>query len=232
MKGLGGSIPQVVQNGEGVGIKRLYYTQVENAIILNKTFAPGYGILKAGTVVSQNTSAAGNKGKLVPYVPVYGSHIAALNNEAAIGIAAMVANSATGHVYTSIVDSYKFIVGDQIYFQNTSGDGLVDCGVITAIDRTTDSTRADIACGSFTATNGTIAKHAYVYVVSGATPFSVAKYILDKDIDTGTGEDAVGALGTVVISNAALYSASLINCTAAAITSLGAITDGQLTILK
>lgn len=232
MKGLGGSIPQVVRNGEGAGIKRLYYTRPENAIILNKTFAPGYGVLKAGTVVSENTSAAGNKGMLSPYVPVYGSQIAALNNDAAKGIAPMVANSASGTVYVSIQDSYKFVVGDQLYFQNTAGDGLVDCGVISAIDRTTDSTRAAITTDAFTATNGTIAKHAYVYVVSGSTPFSIAKYILDKDIDTGTGEDAVGALGTVVISNAALYSGSLTNCTAAAITSLSAVVDGQLTILK
>lgn len=232
MKGLGGSIPQVVRNGEGPGINRLYFTRPENAIILTKTFAPGYGVLKAGTVVSENASAAGNKGKLTPYVPVYGSQIAALNNNAAIGIAPMVANSSSGTVYVSIADSYKFIVGDQLYFENTAGDGLVNCGVISAIDRTTDSTRAAITTDAFTATNGTIAKHAYVYIKTGSTPFSIAKYILDKDIDTGTGEDAVGALGTVVISNAALYSASLINCTAAAITSLGAVVDGQLTILK
>jgi hypothetical protein len=232
MKELGGSIPQVVQNPDGRGIKRLFYSQRDVALILNKTFAPGYGVLKAGTVCCVNSSSAGNTGKVYPYVPVYGSQVAALNTDAAIGIAPMVANSSTGHVYVSIENSYKFIVGDQIYFQNTSGDGLVDCGVITAIDRTTNPIYADIACGAFTATNGTIAKHAYIYVVSGSTPFSIAKYILDKDIDTGVGEDAVGALGTVVVSNAILYSGSLINCTSEARTSMSASTDGQFTILK
>jgi hypothetical protein len=232
MKELGGSIPQQVMNPEGRGIKNLFYSKRDIALITDKTFAPGYGVLKAGTVCCENSSAAGNKGKVYPYVPVYGSQVAALNTNAAIGVAPMVANSSSGHVYVSIQDSYKFIVGDQIYFQNTSGDGLVDCGVITAIDRTTNPIYADISTGAFTATNGTIAKHAYVYVVSGSTPFSIAKYILDKDIDTGTGENAVGALGSVVLSNAILYSASLINCTAAALTSLGASTDGRFTILK
>lgn len=232
MKGLGGSIPQIVTNGEGAGIKRLFYSQRDKALILNKTFAPGYGVLKAGTVCCVNTSAAGNKGMVTPFVPAYGSQVAALNTDAAIGLAAMVANSSTGHVYVSIEDSYKFVVGDQLYFENTTGDGLVDCGAITAIDRTTNPIYADIATGAFTATNGTVAKHAYVYVVSGSTPFSIAKYILDKDIDTGTGEDAVGALGSVVISNAILYTGSLINATAAALTSMGGSTDGQFTILK
>lgn len=229
MKGLGGSTPQVVHNGEGRGIKRLFFSQRIIALIKDKTFAPGYGILRAGTVVAENASAAGNKGLLVPFVPAYGSMV--FGTDAAIGVAPMIADGATGHVYVTIEDSYKFIVGDQIYFQNTAGDGLVDCGVITAIDRT-DPRRADIACGAYTATNATLAKSAYVYIKTGATPFSIAKYILDKDIDTGTGEDAVGALGSVVLSNAMLYTGSLINATAPALTSLGAITDGPHTIIK
>jgi hypothetical protein len=232
MKVLGGSIPQQVMNPDGRGIKPLFHSLREVALILDKTFAPGYGVLKAGTVCCENSSTLGNKGKVYPFVPAYGSQVAALNTDAAIGVAPMVANSSTGHVYVSIADSYKFIVGDELYFENTSGSGLVSCGAITAIDRTTNPIYADIATGAFTATYGTVALHAYVYVVSGATPFSVAKYILDKDIDTGTGEDAVGAIGTVVISNAILYNGSLININAVARTSLSATLDGRFTILK
>lgn len=231
-KGIGGSIPQVVRNPEGPGIRRLYYSQAEHALIKDKTCAPGYGVLKAGTVMSVNTSAAGNKGMLIPYVPVYGNQVAALNNDAAKGIAPMVQNGATGHVYVTIADSYKFVVGDQIYYQNTAGSGLVDCGVITAIDRTTNPLIADISCGAYTATNATVALHAYVYVVSGATPFSIAKFILDKDVDTGTGEDAAGALAPVLVSNAILYTGSLVNMTAEAVSSLGAVQDGPHTIIK
>jgi hypothetical protein len=71
-----------------------------------------------------------------------------------------------------------------------------------------------------------------VYVVSGATPFSVAKYILDADVDTGVGADAAGALAPVVLSNAVLYAASLLNASAAALVSLNAVADGQHIILK
>lgn len=232
MKSLNGDTPQIVRNPEGAGIKRLFYSQREIALIKDKVASGGYGYLKAGTVMSVNSSAAGGKGQLVPYVPVYGSQINALNNDAAIGVAAMVANGSSGHVYVGLTDSYKFVVGDQIYFENTTGDGLVDCGTITAIDRTTSGIMADISCGAYTATNATIAKYAYVYVVSGSTPFSIAKFILDKDVNTGTGEDAAGASATVILSNAVLYTASLINLTAAAKTSLGTVDDGQHTILK
>jgi hypothetical protein len=148
------------------------------------------------------------------------------------GAAAMLKDSATGHVYVGIDDSYKFVVGDELYFQNTAGDGLVSCGAITAIDRTTSGQYADISCGAFTATNGTVAKHSYVYIVSGTTPFSIAKFVLDKDVNTGFGADAAGALATILISNAILYTGSLVNCTAAAVTSLSAVVDGPHTIIK
>jgi hypothetical protein len=229
MKELGGSIPGLVRNAEGPGIKRLFYSQRDIALILNKTLAPGYGVLKAGTVLAQNISAAGNKGLLVPYVPVYGDMV--FGTDAALGVAPMVLNGSSAKVYVSLQDSYKFVVGDQLYFENTTGDGLVDCGVITAITRT-DARYAEIDCGAYTATNATIAKSAYVFVKAGTTPFSLAKYILDKDVDTGKGEDAAGGLASCVYSNAMLYSASLINCTSEAITSLGAVVDGQFTILK
>lgn len=236
MKGLGGSIPQVVNNGPGGGYGRLFYSQRENALILNKTLAPGYGVLKAGTVMMENNSTAGNKGLLVPYVPVTGSQIAALNNNAAIGISPMVVDGTSGTVYISVQNSYRFVVGDHIIYQNVTGNGLVDCGVITAIDITTNPLYAAITCTAYTATNATVADHAYIYtqadLASVGTPWATAKYILDKDVDTGIGEDALGALSSVVVSNAVLYSGSLINCTAAALTALGAVTDGQFTILK
>jgi hypothetical protein len=234
-KQIGGSIPQVVRNPEGYGIKRLFFSQREIALIKDKTLAAGYGFIKAGTVLAENTSAAGNKGRMVPFVPPAADYLAA-NADHQIGLAMMVRDGATGHVYVSLADSYKFVVGDQLYYQNSTGagtgDGLVDCGVITVIDRTTSTLYADITCGAYTATNATLAKKAYVYVKAGGTPFSIAKYIIDKDVDTGYGEEAAGALASIVLSNAILYTASLVNATATAITSLGAIQDGPHTILK
>ena len=228
MKTLGGSIPQMVRNGEGKGYKRLFFSRRDQALIKDKTLAPGYGVLEAGTIMAQNISAAGNVGLLVPYVPVYGSMT--LGTDSALGVAPMVANAATGLVYVSNDDAGKFVVGDDLFFENTSGDGLVDCGAITAI--TLGTLYGTIACGAFTATNGTIAKGAYVYVEAGTTPYSTAKYILDSDVDTGVGADGAGALAPVVMSNCILYTASLINATAAALTALGGTEDGPHIVFK
>jgi len=228
MKELGGSIPHMVRNGEGPGYKRLYYSRREQALIKDKTIAPGYGVLRAGTIMAQNISAAGNTGLMVPYVPVFGNVV--FGSDSAVGSAPMLANGATGFLYVSNADALKFVVGDDVYYQNTAGDGLVDCGTITAI--TEGPLYATIACGAYTATNATVAKGGYVFVKAGAAPFSVAKYILDKDVDTGTGANAQGALAPVVLSNCILYKASLINATAEALTALGGIEDGPHIIFK
>lgn len=230
MKNLNGDSPQMVRNPEGQGIKRLFYSESDLALRKGKTVSGGYGVLKAGTVMAVNASAAGGKGQLVPYVPVYGSIV--FGADSAIGIAPLVADGVSGSVKVLIADSYKFQVGDDLIIANTAGDYLVNNGAISAIDRTTSTTHATITCQAYTATNVTLAKGAYCFTEAGTTPFSLAKFILDKDVNTGVGEDAAGALASVIISNAILYTGSLVNMTAEAITSLGAVTDGQHTILK
>lgn len=230
MKQLGGDIPQVVRNPEGAGIKRLFFSQREIALIKDKTFAPGYGVIKAGTVVSVNASAAGNKGMLVPYVPVFGKIV--FGTDSATGIAPLVQDGVSGSFKVSINDSYKFIVGDDLILQNTTGDALTNVGAISAIDRTTDTRWATITVPAYTATNATVAKGSYVFVEAGTTPFSLASFIVDKDINTGYGPDAAGALTSIVISNAIVYTGSLVNMTSEAVTSMGVIQDGQHTIIK
>lgn len=230
MKNIGGDTPQIVRNPEGRGIKRLFYSVRDIALVKDKTVAAGYGVLEAGTVMAVNTSAAGGKGELVPYVPVYSN--VAFGTDSAIGISALVDDGVSGSVKVSLADSYKYKVGDDLVAENNAGEGPLALGAITAIDRT-DTRFAIITCGAYTATNVTVAKNAYIYVEAGASdPWSTAKFILDKDIDTGIGEEAAGALTSVVISNAILYTGSLVNATAEAIAALGAVTDGQHTILK
>lgn len=112
-----------------------------------------------------------------------------------------------------------------------------DLGAITAIDRTAvNGTQAKI---TFTTAitdyaNFSTTYTACVYVKGGdaSAPFSAAKYILDKDIETGVGVNAIGAVTSVVISNAILYTASLIGLDAAAIVDLSTVDDGRFTILK
>lgn len=227
-KQLGGSIPHMVRNGEGPGYKRLFFSRRDQALIKDKTLAPGYGVLAAGTIMAENISAAGNKGLLVPYVPVFGSMV--LGADSAIGVAPMVANGATGFVYVSNDDAAKFVIGDELYYQNTAGDGLVACGAISAI--AVGTLYATITVAAYVATNATVAKGAYVFVKSGLTPFSTAKYMLDSDVDTGVGEDAEGALAPVFLSNAIIYTASMVNATTEAIAALGGVVDGPHIVFK
>jgi len=224
------SIPQMNRGPEGLGLKPIFHSVRDIALILDKTAQAGYGYLKAGTVMAVNASTAGNTGKLVPYVPISTSVV--LGADSAIGVAPMVQNGASGHFYVSLDDAYKFGEGDDVYFDNDSDEGPVDMGTITDIDVTTSTLFADITCTAYTATNATVAKKAYAYVKTHASdPYTVAKYILDKDVDTGYGAEALGALTSVVVSNAILYKNNLINLTAAAITSLG-VEDGRFFILK
>jgi hypothetical protein len=226
------SIPQINRYAETPGVKALFHSVRDIALIIDKTVQAGYGYLKAGTVMAINLSTLGGgaQDKLVPYVPI--STGVTFGTDSAIGVAPMVQNGSSGHVYVSLEDAYKFEVGDELYFDNDSDEGPVSCGAITAIDVTTSTLYADISCGAYTATNATVAKKAYVHITTGASgEYTTAAYILDADIDTGVGEEALGAICSVVVSNAILYKNNMTNLTAAAIASLGVV-DGRFFILK
>ena len=230
MKTVRSSMPQMNRGPEGVGIKALFHSVRDIALILDKTIQAGYGYLKAGTVLAINCSDAGGKGKLVPYVPIQAS--LTLGEISALGVAAIVKDCTAGHVFVSIEDSYMFEIGDDLYLNNGSGEGAIKAANITHIDRTTSTIMADITTTTFTHGNMTVAKNAYVYVQTGESgEYSAAAYILDKDIDTGIGEEALGALSSVVVSNCILYKNSCHNLTAAAIAALGVV-DGRFFIMK
>ena len=109
-----------------------------------------------------------------------------------------------------------------------------DGGAITDIDVDTDRTRAIITFTNAVSGNDfTVANTTNAYVKADTTGnYSKALYVLDRDIDTGTEEDAQGAVTSVVLSNAVLYSAALVNYDAAAETDLGSVSDGRFVILK
>lgn len=230
MTGIRSSVPQMNRYPEGAGIKALFHSVRDIALIIDKTVQAGYGYLKAGTVMAINCSDAGGKGKLVPYVPISTSVV--LGEVSAIGVAAIVKDCASGHVYVSIEDSYMFEVGDDLVLDNDSDEGPVAAAAITAIDRTTSTIYADITTTAFSHTNFTVAKKSYVHVKAGASgEYTTAAYVLDKDVDTGVGTEALGALTSVVVSNCVLYKNSMYNLTAEAIASLGAV-DGRFFIMK
>lgn len=234
MKNLNGDGPQIVRNPEGPGIKRLFYSESALALRKDKVCSGGYGYLKAGTVMAVNAStiATSGGGELVPYTPI--STAITIGTDSAIGVSPAVATAITTAFYVSLADSYKYKVGDLCYADNDSDEGPDACGAITAIDRTTSTLMAGLTFASVANfANYTVAKGSYIYVKTFASdPFTAAFAVLDKDVNTGYGEDAAGANAPVILSNAILYTGSLVNMTAAAVTTLGVVQDGQHTILK
>lgn len=225
---LGGDLPQMNRVPEGPGLKPLFHSVRDIALILDKTVQPGYGVLKAGTMLAKNSVT----GYLTPYIT--DDH-----QDDNVGRSYLTNDIASGAdvCYVTLTDAYKFAVGDEIVFvrDNSSSPEYRDGGAITAIDVTTYPNRAEItfttaiaAVSTFSTANGVNA-----YVKSGsATKFSTCAYILDKDIDTGSGEFAAGALTSVVLHNAVLYEHALVNKDAQALTDLGAVEDGRFVILK
>lgn len=225
---LGGDIPQMNRVPEGLGIKPLFHSVRDIALILDKTVQSGYGVLRIGTMLAVN-SVTGN---LVPYITddYLDDNVgrAYLTNDVA---------SAGNTCYTTIEDAYKFAVGDDLILVRDNGGSpeYHDGGPITAIDVTTYSNRAEItftnAIGAVTTFSTANKVNAYVKSATSGK-FSKCAYILDKDIDTGSGEFAAGALTSVVVHNAILYEYALVNKDAQALTDLGAVEDGRFVILK
>jgi hypothetical protein len=229
---IGGSTPQLNRGPEFPGHKALYYSIREIALIKDKSVQAGYGVLRAGTIMAENISAltTGGKGLLVPCATT-------LFTVGDVGRAFALVDVASGVdvINVTMEDSYKFMVGDDLILANNDGGGEYgNGGAIISIDRTTMPHYAIITftTGIVTA-NNTVAKACCCYVEAGGSgKLSAAKYILDKDIDTGVGEIAKGAITPVLVSNAILYTNSLVNFDAAAATALGTVDDGQHTILK
>jgi hypothetical protein len=232
----GDNMPYLVRGFEN-DWKKLFYSRPEQALILPVTLAPGYGILRAGTALALNVSAAGNLNKYVPYAPTTPT---VGNSDVDKAVARLVNGDqlAATSVYVSLADSYKFVVGDDviIYDGNTTTTGAGNLGAITAIDRTTYTNMAVLTVTSApSGSTFTAAQGACIHVECGAdnsNGYSDAAGILIATVDTGIGENAVGALAAMVISNAILYTGMLTNVDAAARTDLSIVTKAGYTILK
>lgn len=232
---IGGSNYPFSQRGpEILGVESIYHSDPQFALILGKVLAPGYGVLKAGTVMAVNSSAAGNVRKLIPYVKTPTS--VAADDPMKAYASANVADTATA-ISIPLADSYRFVVGDDIMLSSYVTNAAVyhNGGAITAIDRTTTPGIATItfttavAVATFTVANGTAC-----YVEAGTTgKYCKAKYILDADVDTGYGDSTItDALSSVLVSNAIVKLGLLTNYDSAAETDLGTITDNSFVIVK
>lgn len=220
---MGRDTPGFVFGGQD-DYRRLYFSDHMAARKVPVSIMAGYGEIRMGTAMAKNGSAAGSIGKLIPYDPssVTGAEVGTAR-------AYLVQDSGTTAtiLYIPIADAYKFAAGDDVYI-NDDTTTLEQLGVITAIDVTTYTHMAAVTVT--TATGGvsfTTATFAYLAVQGADTCVG----ILEKSIDAGTGADAQGGLATLILGNAVLYTGTLVNFDAAAITDLSASSWGQFTDL-
>lgn len=222
-----GETPYVEHETEN-GYKRLFYSSPELAFLKDITISPGFGILKAGTVMALNKSAAGNANKYVPYNPTTPSS-ASKDQQ---GRAFLVATPSGTTVTVTMADSYKFKVGDDLVIDddNSSAENL---GAITAIDRTTYAHIATITVTATISGSFAVANNAWVGVEAGdaTNNYSDAVGILGATVDTGVGEKAKGALAPMIIKNAMLYYGLVTGLDAAALVDLSASQNGNFLVM-
>jgi len=222
---MGRDIPSILYGSQS-DYKTLFYSEPEAALQVPITISAGWGVLQMGTALSKNDSAAGNVGKYLPYDPT----ATVTGAEKAPGRASLVQDSGTTAtiLYTTISDSYKFVVGDDIIIgdDTTTYENL---GAITAIDRTTYPQMAAITVTTATGgTSFTTARFAYITCEG----YDTCDGILLKSVDTGTGVNAKGAGASMLVSNAILYNGMLTNVDSNARTDLSATVVGQLLVIK
>jgi hypothetical protein len=225
MANVGRSIPSVIY-GTQSDYKSLFYSDPIACLNIPITIQAGFGVLKAGTAISKNDSAAGGYGKYIPYDPT----ATITGTEEAPGRAYLVQSSGTtaSTLYVTLNDSYKFSVGDDVIIKDdtTAAENL---GAITAIDRTTYTHMAAITVTTASGgTSFTTARFAYITCEG----YDTCDGILTQSVDTGTGEDAKGALAAMLISNAILYNGMLVNVDSNARTDLSASVNGQYLVIK
>jgi hypothetical protein len=179
------------------------------------------------------TESTNRKNRYVPYAPFDTTGLAAaLSDEEAVGFAYLVADAdSVTTVYVTMDDSYKFAVGDHLTAVDSDYAANDDLGAITAIDRTTYSHMAGVtftnAITAIEASKGA----AIAIQTKTASPYVQAKGILVGSVDTGTGENAKGAEGSIVLKNAMLYKDCLYCYNADSLTDLGGSEDGKYLII-
>ena len=226
-----GDTPYVFRGGQE-DLRRLFYSDPDKAMCKAITIPGGYGVIPAGAVMGLISESTNRVGYYVPYAQFDAVGNQAAGIEDAFGIAFTVNDVSTGtSVNVAMADSYKFAVGDHLVIAD-SDLSPTDLGAITAIDRTTYTHMAVItvtnSCGS-----ETMAKGAAVTIQSTtASPYVKGVGVLKAGVDTGTGENAKGGQGVLVIKNAMLYVNSLYNYNADVLTDLSwATADSQYLIM-
>ena len=228
-----GDTPYVVRGGQ-TDYKRIFYSDQNKALTKPITLIGGFGVIPAGTVMGKISESTNRVNQYVPYTPEgsTGLYTGAGLQATWLGITYVTQDLTVAKtLYVKLEDSYRFAVGDHLAATDTDGTET-DLGAITAIDRTTYSHVAVVTVTN-NAASATVAKGAFVYHQTIITdPYTYAAGILLGSVDTGVGENAKGAQGTLVLSNAVLYAGTILGYNADSQTDLGSSTDGKYVILK
>ena len=221
-----------IYRGSQEELKSLFYSDPNRALAKVITIPAGYGVIKAGAVMGLISESTNRVDQYVPYTGLDSVGNVAAGVANLFGAAFLTADPSTGtEGQVTLDDSYKFAVGDHL----VAGDSDLsntDLGAITAIDRTTYTHIAAI-----TVTNSfgseTKAKGAVITIqTTTASPYVKAVGILKATVDTGTGENAKGAQGVLVIKNAMLYKDLLYNYNADVLTDLsGSVENGPYLVM-
>lgn len=229
-----GSQPYGVVRTGPTDLRSIFKSRPEDAFIKDISIPGGYGVIPAGAVMGIITESTSRKGMYVPYVCADNGISAALTTYP--GLAYLTTDgAANAYAYVVMADSYKFAVGDHLGVADSDTDGAstIDLGAITAIDRTTYSHIALITATNNVTTEITVANGGCIFIQTKTTaPYVEAKGILAGAVDTGTGENAKGGQGNLVLGNAVLYKGRLYGYDTEVYTDLGCVEDGQYVYLK
>lgn len=222
--GIGGDLPQVNHvMGPQFREKRLFFSEPEIALIIQKNVHGGYGDLEAGTVMA----VAAATGLLVPYVP---DAIAATD----VGRIMLATDNVTATTFKIWKEDVGKITPDDTIVL-TDSDGDYEAAAISSVVLDADGRMATVTLSAATTTVGgfTVAKAANCYVLAGAAgKRSDAKYVLDQHLSTGDYTNPNGAHTSVVVSNAVLYKDAMVGADTTALTALNGAVDGPYVILK
>jgi hypothetical protein len=219
-----GSTAQITHLPDSPGYLPLFHSRREQALIVDATVDKGFGFLPKGTVLAENAAS----GNYVPYAAVGSDYWKSF-------AVADVANAATS-IKILKQEAYIFQVGFSIVLEHDGTSQVYhDGGAITAVDLDSSDVFAEI---TFTTAVGvatfTTANKTKCYIKSGTVSdkMSDAVCVLDKDIDTGFGQYAVGGNCSIVLTNAVLYSFGLLNLDSEAKTALNGTTLGRFFVLR
>lgn len=222
--GIGGDIPQVNHvMGPQFREKRLFFSEPEIALIIQKNVRGGYGDLEAGTVMAVETLT----GFLVPYIP---DTISAAD----VGRIMLVSDNITATTFKIWKEDIGKLDVDSVIIL-TDSDGAYEEGVVASIVADAGGRTYTVTLDDATTTSGgfTVAKSACCYLKAGASgKKSTAVYVLDQHLSTGDYTNPNGAHTSVVVSNAILYKDAMVGADATALTALSGVVDGPYVILK